>query len=156
MLAPGNAPPLHGSIPELYDGEISQPKQIHFQKCREETIGLGYQGHDIPPSLACPTQYCPALQSPFVASSYVTAPSHAQSLVYPASNVFRGPECRRCLQITTKCDLDDHAVEADSSDGATAHRRPYIPPEALPVVSKIFGCLLVQRVGGIGLEEEEL
>jgi hypothetical protein len=52
--------------------------------------------------------------------------------------------------------LQHHPVERLSLDLATAHRRAHVPPEAVPVGHEVVGGFLVQRVAGVGLEEEEL
>ena len=41
-------------------------------------------------------------------------------------------------------------------DGASSHRRSYIPLESFPIHSQILSRLLVQRVTGVGLQEQEL
>lgn len=52
--------------------------------------------------------------------------------------------------------LQQHPVERLSLDLAAAHRRADVPPEAVPVGHEVVGGFLVQRVAGVGLEEEEL
>jgi hypothetical protein len=49
-----------------------------------------------------------------------------------------------------------HALKGLVLDGATAHGRTHVALEALAVGAQVFGGLLVEWVGGVGLEEEEL
>lgn len=50
----------------------------------------------------------------------------------------------------------EHPVVADASDVSTRHAAPYVPLEALAVPRKILCRLLVQRITGVGFEEQEL
>lgn len=52
--------------------------------------------------------------------------------------------------------LQQHPVERLSLDLTAAHRRAHVPPEAVSVGHEVVGGFLVQRVAGVGLEEEEL
>jgi hypothetical protein len=52
--------------------------------------------------------------------------------------------------------LQHHPVERLSLDLATAHGRAHVPPEAVPVGHEVVGGFLVQRIAGVGLEEEKL
>jgi hypothetical protein len=49
-----------------------------------------------------------------------------------------------------------NSIERLVLDSPTRHRRPNVTLESLPVGSQIFRCFFVQRVGGIGFEEEKL
>jgi hypothetical protein len=52
--------------------------------------------------------------------------------------------------------LQQHPVERLSLDLTTAHRRADVPPETVSVGHEVVGGFLVQRIAGVGLEEEEL
>jgi hypothetical protein len=52
--------------------------------------------------------------------------------------------------------LQQHPVERLALDLSTAHGRADVPAEAVPVGHEIVGGLLVERIAGVGLEEEEL
>lgn len=49
-----------------------------------------------------------------------------------------------------------HALVLHIPDGTSRHRRADIPFKRLPVLAEIIGRFLIQRIGSIRLEEEEL
>ena len=49
-----------------------------------------------------------------------------------------------------------HALVLHAPDGTSRHRRPDVPLERLPVLAEIIGRFLIQGVGSVRLEEEEL
>lgn len=48
------------------------------------------------------------------------------------------------------------AVVRDALDAATSHAGAHVALESITVACQVLGCLLVQRIAGIGLEEQEL
>lgn len=71
----------------------------------------------------------------------------------------RIPNCNMSMPDPSRSEhssLQQYSVEGLSFDLATAHRRADIPPEAVSVGHEVVGGFLVQRVAGVGLEEEEL
>lgn len=66
----------------------------------------------------------------------------------------RSGRCPSALQ--AKYLLFDDSVVCRAFDGASTHGKAHVSLEALPVMSQVFGGLLVEGVRGVWLEEEEL